>query len=258
MQDAEPDPGWPILASDCDWLNAQFEALYEHDERGRITTRREPDRSPAPRFHLSRSRHGNLWRLRSDLPSRLARRLAQLAAREAPPSGPVATWPPPERSAAIRQALEEFAPVGEHWSGPVYRQSDDPAQTGSIAERARDAERVDPSDLGAMAEIADEFPELAKGIALREPIVVSRDAGRVAAVCYRASGAVKRIAEPGVATLPAFRRRSHGARAVAGWWMAVCAAGGVPLYATHWENAASLGVARTLGLEAFAETCRWS
>jgi hypothetical protein len=254
----EREPGWPILASDCDWLKAQLEALYEHDERGRTTTRCAPDRSPAPRFHLSRSRHGNLWRLRADLSPRLARRLAQLAAREAPLSGPVAPWPPPERAGAIRLALEEFAPVVEQASGPVYRQGDDTATLRSIEERARDAERVDPADLGAVGEIADAFPALATEIALRTPIVVSRDAGRIASVCYRTSGAANRFAEPGVDTLPAYRRRSHAARSVAGWWMAVRAAGGVPLYATTWDNVASLGVARSLGLEVFADSCRWS
>ncbi len=257
MRDVEPDPGRLILASDCDWLNGQLEALYEHDDRRRTTARREPVPSPAARFHLSRSRHGIVWRVRADQPAWLVRRLSQLAAREPRLHGPDADWSPPERVAAIRTALEEHAPIQEDRSGPVYRQAASADSLRSIERLARGSERVDPADSTVIREIAEEFPALAPTIALRGPLVVSRDAGRVASVCYRASGAAHRLAEPGIDTLPAFRRRHHASRALAGWWTVVREAGGIPLYATNWDNAASLGVARSLGLESFADSWRW-
>jgi hypothetical protein len=65
-----------------DLIETQVEALYVHDENGRLLRTNEPDPLPAPRFFLGRTREGNIWRMREDLPERLARELQGLASRE--------------------------------------------------------------------------------------------------------------------------------------------------------------------------------
>jgi GNAT superfamily N-acetyltransferase len=58
----------------------------------------------------------------------------------------------------------------------------------------------------------------------------------------------------GVATEEAYRGRGFGVAVVSAWRVAVESEGRMPLYSTWWDNAASLGVARRLGLVAYAET----
>ncbi len=47
------------------------------------------------------------------------------------------------------------------------------------------------------------------------------------------------------------QHRGHGTAVVAGWAAAVQRLGRVPLYGTSWDNVASQGVARKLGLVCF-------
>lgn len=256
----DPDPGQsrPLPANDCDWQSGHLAALYQCDRRGRITTRRTRDRSPAPRFHLGRTRHGNVWRVRADLPRDLARRLSRLASREPPLPSRIADWSPPERLAAIHAALDVPSPVRAVWAGPLYRSPSDADLLRSIDERAAGSRVVAGHDPSSMREIAAAFPFLGLSSDDHAPIAVSLDRGRIAAVCHRATGPVDGFAEPGVFTLPEFRRRGHAIRAVAGWWSAVRAAEGTPIYATTWDNTGSLGVARALGLVAFGDACHWT
>jgi hypothetical protein len=59
-------------------------------------------------------------------------------------------------------------------------------------------------------------------------------------------------AEAGVETATRFRGREFAPRVTAAWALAVRVLGRTPLYSTDWSNAASLAVARKLGLEAYA------
>jgi predicted GNAT family acetyltransferase len=55
-----------------------------------------------------------------------------------------------------------------------------------------------------------------------------------------------------VETLPDYRGYGLAARVVGGWGRAVQAAGATPIYGTTFDNLASLGVARRLGLRPIA------
>jgi len=61
-----------------------------------------------------------------------------------------------------------------------------------------------------------------------------------------------------VETLPEFRGHGYAAAVTAAWGLAVQAAGGIPLYTTSWENVASQGVARSLGLRMYGVDLWWA
>ncbi len=84
-----------------------------------------------------------------------------------------------------------------------------------------------------------------------QPLVVARVGAATVAVCHAARRSPTAV-EAGVATLPGHRRRGYGAAVAARWAEEVRRLGLVQLSSCSWENAASLGVARRLGLQPYA------
>jgi hypothetical protein len=245
-----------VGATDCEWLITHLSALYHHDDRGRITTWRVPGRPAAPRFHLGRTRHGNAWRLRADVAPPLARRLSRLAARE--PPLPRGAWPWPERAEAIRRTLDEDGGVARVFEGIVFRVPYTIVRSPALAARTEGSERLPAGDRARLDELAAALPRIAATATLREPLVVSREAGRIASVAYTGAGERHTAAEVGVESVVSLRGRGHAARAVAGWLLAVHQAGGTPLFGAAADDVAALGLARSLGLEAFAHALHWT
>ncbi len=94
------------------------QALFIHDTNSRLLLVNEPDGGgPAPRLYLGRTRTGNLWRFRADLPASLIEELEALCVDEPAPA---------EFSAAPRhieeylRLLETHAPVRKLYIGPAY------------------------------------------------------------------------------------------------------------------------------------------
>jgi RimJ/RimL family protein N-acetyltransferase len=81
--------------------------------------------------------------------------------------------------------------------------------------------------------------------------------GQAVAVCF-SSRVGDRACAAGVETLPEFRGRGFASETTAGWALAVRASGRIPLYGTDWQNLASRGVARRLGLRQYGETTAWN
>jgi RimJ/RimL family protein N-acetyltransferase len=90
----------------------------------------------------------------------------------------------------------------------------------------------------------------------RPCFAVVRD-GAAVSVCFSARiGAA--AAECGVDTLPAFRGRGYATAVTTAWGASVRDAGLVPLYSTAWDNLASQGVARRIGLTMFGADATWA
>src|SRR5689334_15611169 len=100
--------------NDFELLNIQAEVLYVHNVDNRLLRINESDADdPAPRFYLSRSRAGNIWRFRHDLPDEVIAELEALVAAE-----PVNPDRPqmPSLLAQYNAVLEQHAPIYKTYS----------------------------------------------------------------------------------------------------------------------------------------------
>jgi len=218
-----------------DLLALQAAVLYTHDAAGRLLRVNEQDGDPAPRFFLGRTLAGNLWRCRHDLPPDLARDLARLATEE-----PIVAdlRMEPRNYDRIRALLGSHAPIAGAWHGPAYHFPDAPLvpPDGAVRVTRANGELLRPT-----------FADLIRDLDWLQPCLAVVEGGAAVSVCF-SSRNHPRAAEAGVNTIEAARGRGHAVRAVTGWAAAVRAEGRIPLYSTSWDNVASQGVARRLGL----------
>ncbi len=220
--------------TDLELLNRQVDTLFRHDGAGRLRCVNEPAEPEAPRFFLGRTAVGNVWRFRHDLPDEVIGALEALARLEPVPH---VLEPDVTYFATLRDVLENHQPVRQIWSGPAYRFPETlRAAPGTV--------RITDANAGALE---SGFPDLQANLSACEPCVAVLQDGQAVSVCCSARTSAG-AAEAGLETLAAFRGRGYAAAVVSGWAAAVREGGKTPLYSTGWDNAASRGVARRLGL----------
>ena len=210
--------------------------LFLFDSAGRIRGTREPDPEPGPKFALIRGRSSCVWAVRADVPREVAEELDALAGEEPP----VASF----RDVPVHAERYRTLAGGKVSSGPAFAFP----------------ELIEESDttvlVNALPLLERHFSGwTAAEIPGRAPVVAVVEDGHAVSVCFCARRS-DTAAEAGLETAAAFRGRGLGTQVAAAWALAVRASGRVPLYSTSWENAASLAVARKLGLAAYA--CGWS
>ena len=154
---------------------------------------------------------------------------------------------PPTVAAAIRALLNAHTPISAEERGPAYRMPDPiafPTEAVLIAEpNAHVFEAFFPWKLSSRTNFK------------MEPIVATVVRGNAVAICFCARINAQ-ATEAGVETIEAERGRGYASVAVAGWIRVIRQRGLLPLYSTSWQNGASQGVARKLGLICYGED--WS
>jgi RimJ/RimL family protein N-acetyltransferase len=221
--------------TDQELMAIHVQALFTHDAHVRLLFVNEPGGGvPAPRLFFGRTRAGNLWRFRADLPELLIEELEALCVDE--PVGMEFHSPPRHVEAYVRR-LETHAPVHKLWMGPAYHftkylELSRPllALTETNAERLR----------GGFEALVAELPAW-------QPFVALVEESRAVSVC-RSVRITPAAHEAGVETLPDFRGQGYAKDVVAGWARVVQSMGAIPLYSTSWENTASQAVAKKLHL----------
>jgi hypothetical protein len=218
-------------------IRIQADTLFTYDARGRTVRDNYPDGGPAPRLFVGRSLSGDLARFSETLPDPIVARLAAVLEREPPARDLQAA---PTVDALLREVLEDHAPVTAAGGGPAY------CFPATIAQPAG----VVPVTAENAYLVRDTFPTLFRSFAaVPQCVAVVRD-GAAVSVCF-SSRIGPRAIEAEVETLPDFRGRGYAASLTAAWGLAMQAAGMIPLYCTSWENIASQGVARRLGLHLY-------
>jgi hypothetical protein len=229
------------VLDDRELLDVRVRALFRHDARGRLLSVNEPwgeSAAAPPRLFLGRTRAGNLWRFRADLPESLVKELEPLCADE--PTG-AGLRDGPRHAEAYARILGAHAHAGGVVAGPAYR-----------FEKYPEPSRPLLAVTEANAEVLrGGFDEFVAEPATAQPFVAALEEGRAVSVC-RSVRVTAAAHEAGVETLPRFRGRGYAADVTAGWARLVLFAGAAPLYSTSWENRASQSVAKRLGLVQYA------
>lgn len=230
-----------MISNEFELAQMQVNALFVHDANGRLLRINEAEPGdPAPRFCLTRTVGGNLWRTRYDLPADLAAALERFAAAEPVASDLGALNNPPQHIAHYTDLLRQHAPISKIGAGPAYY----------LPELALPRNAVTIT-LENMHLLQTHFPYLLGTLDESGPVVVMVVDGIAVAACFSAR-ITAHVAEAGVYTEAPYRGRGYAADMVRGWAAAVRAMGSRPLYSTWWENDASQRVARKLGAVQYA------
>ncbi|HEX4302638.1 MAG TPA: GNAT family N-acetyltransferase [Rhizomicrobium sp.] len=230
-----------------DALEVQAATLFVTAPNGRMVRSNDPDGSPAPRMHLAIGGGGAVLRLRDDIDSAVADKIAALAAQEPPVREPDAM---PRFAEDYRVLLGVAASLTAHDFGVTYRLPHLSPQTPGVRLVAHGTAAGDElvariATLGMPRTLQDVgFADLSHFWA---PWCVALDGEEIASIAFAARlGA--RGAEIGVTTMTPFRGRGFAAAATAGW-SALPALQDRPLfYGTHRDNLSSQRVIARLGL----------
>lgn len=228
------------MLTDLALMSLHARALFTQDAGSRLLFVNEPGSAfaPAPRLFLGRTRAGNVWRFRADLPESLIQELASLCADEPPLNAEIDA--PPRHAERYVWLLEKHAPVEKVSEGPAYYFAEDIAPSRQpVGVTEKDAERLQGG-----------FEEMIEELSAWQPFVAFIEDGRAVSVC-RSVRITPEAHEAGVETLPDFRGKGYAKDVAAEWARRVRAAGAIPLYSTSWENKASQAVARKLRLECY-------
>ena len=133
--------------------------------------------------------------------------------------------------------LQSQAPIEGVWAGPAYHFPD-------RIEPPTNVIRVSRENAGFLK---GDFAEMVPELSHERPRFGVIEDSQVVSICQSVRLS-PRAHEAGVDTLEAYRRRGFAISAVAAWALAVRALNLVPLYSTSWDNEASQGLARRLGL----------
>jgi RimJ/RimL family protein N-acetyltransferase len=227
--------------TDRELMDVEIDALFTHDAAGRIIADNEPDGDPAPRLFLGRTREGNSWRVRHDVPEPITRELETLAAAE-PVHDDLEAWPV-HLDAMIEVLLLGHKPVVPERDLAYRFPAEIPGPAG--------ATRITRANLQLLRRIVADLADVEAGLAHGDICTAMVVEGAAVSMCSCAR-LTDHAAEAGVETQEDYRGRGYAAVVVAAWAQAVRETGRIPFYSTSWDNAASQAVARKLGLVRYA------
>ena len=225
-----------IHQTDIELLKMQVEVLFTQDENECLQHINEPigPAEPAPRFFFGYTNKGSLCKFRQDLPDNVIEQLKEVAAAEPLPMN---SQKIPKNHRQFEDILQSHASIERVWVGPAYRFPERITPPTDVIHLSNENARLLKGDL------ADIKPELNSPY----PCLAIIEDSQVVSIC-RSVRASARAHEAGVETLAGYRRCGYATSVVAAWAVAVRALNLIPLYSTSWNNVASQGVARRLGL----------
>lgn len=182
------------VPTDLQLMNIHVRALYTHNAEGRILFVNEPDNNtiPAARLFLGRTRDGNVWRFRSDLPDDLCARLNALCAEEPPLTDEFQK--PPIHLESYISLLERHGTRPAMSNGLAYRFTRDDAKTHPVLD-------ITEENVGVLR---GGFEKLIEEVPAWQPFVARVLSDRAVSVC-RSARITPEAHEAGVETMEEFR-----------------------------------------------------
>lgn len=208
-------------------MNIQAEALYVHDQNGRITTTNEYNNRPAPRFFWGHTSNGSVFRFRSDIPNHVVHDILQIMDRDNPT----------KQLTNVINELEKDQGINGIWVGPAF-------VFNEIIMDYTDATLVTEENKYCLEY---GFSSLLSELKFREPCYMVTENNIAVSVCFSARKSDK-AAEAGVETLEDYRGKGCAIRVASSWAQAIRLSQRIPLYSTSWDNYASQSVAKRLQL----------
>jgi hypothetical protein len=218
-----------------DLLRLELETLWETDGAGRLVATRSRVVSAAPVLVVAAGQGALVWETSAEVgPAERDALAACLERRGVAASAPAPGWAPALADELIAE-LAARRPVRPAVGGPSYL-FDRPLEAPAGFELRSSTDR-DADEVTARLPAADRD--------LTAPWVIALITDEPAAVCMTARSTLRAV-EPGVWTYEPHRRQRLGAALTAAWSSLV--ADRTAFYSTGWDNVASQGVARRLGL----------
>ena len=224
------------MRSNMELMKIQVEVLFTQDKNGCLQRINEPigAAEPAPRFFSGYTNEGSICRFRHDLPDNVVPQLKEVAATQPMPMN---SQKIPSVHGQFKEILQSHAPIERVWVGPAYRFPEHIAPPTNVVRLSRAN-----ADL-----LKGNFAEMVSELNSSQPYLAVVEDSQAVSIC-RSVRLSSRAHEAGVDTLVGYRRRGYATAVVAAWALAVRALNRIPLYSTSWDNVASQGVARRLGL----------
>jgi RimJ/RimL family protein N-acetyltransferase len=187
--------------------------------------------------------NGAVIRFGQSLDDVVARRITEIVEERLPAR---TLRPSPEVMNAVREAFKQQAPTTREEGGPVYHFPESIPQAIDVVQLTEDNVEL----------VRETFPWLLHELAEWWPCFAMVRDGDAVSICF-SSRIGPRACEAGVQTLPDFRGRGYAAAVTTAWGASILSSGRIPLYSTSWENLASQGVARRLGLILVGSDATW-
>lgn len=219
-------------------MQNRIDALYIQDDMKRLISVNEPDTNQiTPRLAIMRSEERVLWRIRHDESDDIVEILNSLIKSEPPTSD---FKKPLKYQAEYSQILGQNTPINTIHSGPAYvfPELSPSEKTILIGE--------DNTNL-----VAQHFPYTLEIIGFRSPVIVGVVDDSAVSACFSARK-TNTVAEAGVFTIEAYRKKGYAYTVVRDWAIAIRERGLQPIYSTSYDNLASQSVANKLGAIQFA------
>ena len=187
--------------SDYELMNIHVQTLYIHSSQSQLESVNDWRGGIAPRFFLGRTRQGNVWRFRQDLPRDICDTLSAYCAAE-----PFLLSSKPKFELDYSKILSAHAPIETKWFGPAF----------SIPRQSQASNESLKIEVGNSQLLHESMPEWLHDVPYQQPFFAQVVFNQAVAVC--ASVRITDIAhEAGVETLENHGRKGHAAAVVTAW-----------------------------------------